>query len=127
MALGAIGEQLGNLERRRSESGSGGRALGFDLYDTVEEGVPNLEGQKLEELIDKYDIRIFDKPSRHVVRYGGRYADSVGMILDSAKKASSNNLNDLRKQINNSLSSYKPGKDVYKGWTRYWSFTEKRT
>ncbi|MBT8419405.1 MAG: hypothetical protein KJO08_00940, partial [Gammaproteobacteria bacterium] len=114
MALGAIGEQLGNLERRRSESGSGGRALGFDLYDTVEEGVPNLEGQKLEELIDKYDIRIFDKPSRHVVRYGGRYADSVGMILDSAKKASSNNLNDLRKQINNSLSSYKPGKDVYK-------------
>nr|VFJ72021.1 MAG: ABC-type branched-chain amino acid transport system, substrate-binding protein [Candidatus Kentron sp. FW] len=116
--LGTIGGLLSEI----------GHDFDFDWYDTAEKGVPNVESQRLEELVTRYSSDISEIDSgRYVVGYGARYADGVGMILDSAKNTRSRDIGDIRKHVIGSLRDYVSGKHVYKGWSRYWAFTKNRT
>nr|VFK37537.1 MAG: ABC-type branched-chain amino acid transport system, substrate-binding protein [Candidatus Kentron sp. SD]VFK43332.1 MAG: ABC-type branched-chain amino acid transport system, substrate-binding protein [Candidatus Kentron sp. SD] len=116
--LGTIGKLLSSV----------GYEFDFDWYDTAVEGIPNVESQRLEELIARYrsDISSIDS-SRYLAGYGGRYADGVGMILDAAKSAASQEIRGIREHVIESLRSYISSRRFYKGWSRYWAFTENRT
>nr|VFK16313.1 MAG: hypothetical protein BECKLPF1236A_GA0070988_101431 [Candidatus Kentron sp. LPFa]VFK31641.1 MAG: hypothetical protein BECKLPF1236C_GA0070990_101451 [Candidatus Kentron sp. LPFa] len=49
------------------------------------------------------------------------------MIINAALDAKSQDVGDMRRHVNKRLHDYMSGQRVYKGWTRYWSFTKNRT
>nr|VFK29017.1 MAG: ABC-type branched-chain amino acid transport system, substrate-binding protein [Candidatus Kentron sp. MB]VFK29536.1 MAG: ABC-type branched-chain amino acid transport system, substrate-binding protein [Candidatus Kentron sp. MB]VFK74819.1 MAG: ABC-type branched-chain amino acid transport system, substrate-binding protein [Candidatus Kentron sp. MB] len=116
--LGVMGKLLSTM----------GHGFDFDWYDMVEQGMPNIESQRLEELITKYRDDLSEIDSYYyVIRAGGRYADGVGMILDAARNAGSQDMKEIRSHVLDTLHSYISGKYVYKGWSRYWAFTKNKT
>ena len=104
-----------------------GNCYSGDFYDTAEKGIPNVNSQRLEELVEKFkdDINSIEL-NNYVVGYGGRYADAVGILLKIANSSEDIDVTSIKKFIVKSLPNYQAGKGIYRGWSQDWSFSKNR-
>lgn len=118
VALGTIGRIL-EINPKLAYRGS--------LYDIAEGGIPNVNNERLEQLVRRAD---FDLSSfgfgAYAIGYGARYGDLISMIAKSAANSEKTDVPSLRDAVASGLRLLAEGKRVFRGWSQDWSFAADR-
>lgn len=97
------------------------------LYDIAEGGIPNVNNERLEQLVRSSDFDLSGKKfAAYAIGYGARYGDLIAMIVRSASKSDKTDIASLRAAISNGLHQLAEGKRVFRGWSQDWSFAADR-
>lgn len=118
VALGTIGRIL-EVNPKLNYRGS--------LYDIAEGGIPNVNNERLEQLVRRADFDISRLGfTAYAIGYGARYGDLIAMIAQSASKSGKTDVQSLRRTIADGLRQLAEGKRVFRGWSQDWSFAADR-
>ncbi len=118
VGLGTIGRILDQADKLPYEG---------QLYDIAEGGIPNVNNDRLEQLIRHSDLDLGKLGfTPYSVGYGARYADLLAMVAKAAAQSDASEISVLRSYIGRELRKLSEGKKVFRGWSQDWSFAGDR-
>jgi hypothetical protein len=99
-----------------------------ELYDVNILGIPGAMNTRLQQRLEMYkkDL-VASKKLEFQVGFGGRFADAIDLVREAYQHNSLPIKAGVREKINQGLTSYINGGEIYRGWFANWYFTPERT